>query len=340
MKIAYVITRSDAVGGASIHVRDLARAMQEAGHQVLVFVGGTGPVTDQLDAAGVPYRPLQFLGRRIHPQRDRRALSELTAALAGMHPDIVSTHTAKTGWIGRAAAARLGLPVIYTPHGLTVGSRLSPLLGPLFTIAERIASRWTRQMICVCEYERRLAIEKKLIPVNRITVIHNGIRDIPPEQHADPGRDPVRICSVARFQAPKDHATLIRALGNLQSQPWELDLVGDGPLEPEIRRLAAALGISERVHFLGYQQDPATVLANAQVFALSSRSEAFPRSILEAMRAGLPVVASDVGGVSEAVVPDSTGLLVPPGAFDANFRLERMVQQTAAVYATVAVRAI
>jgi len=285
-----------------------------------------------------------------------------------MHPDIVSTHTAKTGWIGRAAAARLGLPAIYTPHGLTVGNRLSPILGPLFTIAERIASRWTRQMICVCEYERRLAIEKKLIPMNRITVIHNGIRDIPAEQLADPGKDPVRICCVARFQAPKDHATLIRALGKLPSQSWALDLVGDGPLEPEIRRLAATLGLSERVHFLGYQQDPAAVLSRAQLFVLSSRSEAFPRSILEAMRAGLPVVASDVGGVSEAVIHDSTGLLVPPGnplalsaaignlignparrqefgiaarrSFEADFRLERMVRQTAAVYATVAVRAL
>jgi glycosyltransferase involved in cell wall biosynthesis len=130
-----------------------------------------------------------------------------------------------------------------------------------------------------------------------------------------------------------------------------------------MRKLAAALDISDRIRFLGYVPDPAPVLAGAQLFVLSSRSEAFPRSVLEGMRAGLPVVASDVGGVGEAVTDGVNGVLVRPRNVDAlsaalagmienasrrqllgraarhvfeeRFRLERMVEQTAAVYATV-----
>ena len=366
MKIAYVITRADAVGGASIHVRDLASAMLDRGHQPLVLLGGDGPVADQLEQAGVPYRPLRFLRRAIHPLRDWRAVEEMTSALRYFGPDLVSTHTAKAGWVGRAACARLGIPSVYTPHGWVIGSRISAASGFLFTAAERMAARWCRAIICVCEYEKRLAIEKRVASPNILHVVHNGVGDIPPAQRAQPGRGPVRICSVARLESPKDHATLLRALASVTGGDWTLDLVGDGPLEPRIRRLAASLGIAQRVNFLGYRPDAADVLAASQLFILSSRSEALPRSILEAMRAGLPVVAADVGGVREAVVHGTTGLLAPAGdvpafaeaiagllagpglrqrlgaagrlIFERRFRLERMIENTETVYAAVSDR--
>lgn len=363
MKIAYVITRADSVGGATIHVRDLAQAMQERGHEVMVIVGGRGPVTDQLAAAGVPFRPVEFLARAIHPVRDLHALAEMTGVLRDLRPDLVSTHTAKAGWVGRAACARLGLPAVYTPHGWSIGHRISAAQGVIFTFAERVAARWTSATICVSDAEKRLALRKRVAPPEKLFVVHNGVRDIPDDLRAKPELEPVRICSVARFESPKDHATLLAALGSLREQRWELDLVGDGPLEGKVRRLAGELGLAERVRFLGYQADPARALAEAQLFVLSSRSEAFPRSVLEAMRAGLPVVASNVGGVAEAVTHGVNGLLVPPGrpeplaaalgeliagtarrqilgaaarrSFESHFRIECMLENTAAVYARV-----
>ncbi len=363
MKIAYVITRADAVGGASIHVRDLARAMLERGHQPLVLLGGDGPVADQLALAGVPFRPLRFLRRPVHPLRDWRAVEEMTSALRYFGPDLVSTHTAKAGWLGRAACARLGIPAVYTPHGWVIGSRISAASGMLFTAAERMAARWCRAIICVCDYERRLAIEKRVAEPAILHVVHNGVRDIPSVQRAEPGRSPVRICSVARFESPKDHDTLLRALASLPSRDWKLDLVGDGPRESRVRRLAASLGIAPHVNFLGYRSDAAEVLAASQLFILSSRSEALPRSVLEAMRAGLPVLAADVGGVREAVAHGQTGLLAPAGdgrgfaaaiaellsnsglrqrlgaagrlIFERRFRLEQMIEKTETVYAAV-----
>jgi glycosyltransferase involved in cell wall biosynthesis len=321
--------------------------MIERGHAVKVFLGGTGPVTEQL--RGVPAQSLKYLRRAIHPWRDLRALAELTAALREWRPDLVSTHTAKAGWIGRAAAARLRLPAIYTPHGWPIGDRISRAHGAVFTLAERAAQRWARAIICVSESERRLAL--RVAPPDKLHVVYNGVRDTPHRARPASGE---RIITIARFEEPKDHRTLLAALPD----GAELDLVGDGPLEPAIRALAPA-----RVRFHGYQPDPAELLAQAHVFVLSSRSEGFPRSILEAMRAGLPVVASDVGGVSEAVTHGINGFLVPRGdaaalrtalrqllenqtlrerfgaaarqSYESRFTLERMVGDTLAVYGNV-----
>jgi glycosyltransferase involved in cell wall biosynthesis len=233
----------------------------------------------------------------------------------------------------------------------------------LFRLMETAAARWCDRIICVCEYERRLALEKGIAVGAKLEVVLNGVRDVAPELRAQPGLSPVRICSVARFEAPKAHRTLIEALARLRTSPWELHLVGDGPREPEIRGLVRSLCLEDRVRFHGYLADPAPLLARSQLFVLSSRSEALPRSILEALRAGLPVVASRVGGVPEAVDDGVSGLLVPPSdaaalagalerlagdaalrqsmgasarsAFERRFRLEFAVGRTAAVYATV-----
>lgn len=363
MKIVYLITRADAVGGASIHVRDMARAMLERGHQATVLLGGDGPVAEQLVSAGVPYVSLRCLARRVHLLGDLRAGAEIVDALRALAPDLVSTHTAKAGWIGRAAARRLSIPALYTPHGWSIGSRMSPRMGAIYGLAEKVASKWSAAIICVCEAEKRLALSKRVAAADQMLVVHNGVRDVARELRASPAQSPVRICSIARFAPPKDHRTLLAALAALRSQPWELDLVGTGPLEPEMRHLAGELGLAGRVRFHGYVADPAPVLAGAQLFVLSSRSEAFPRSVLEAQRTGLPVIASAVGGISEAVTDGVHGLLVPPAnsgalaaaverllgdaqlresmgaaaraTYERRFRLEYMVDSTAAIYATL-----
>jgi glycosyltransferase involved in cell wall biosynthesis len=363
MRIAYIITRADAVGGASIHVRDLASHMMRRGHEVIALVGGKGPVTVQFASVGVTFHSLQHLQRAIHPWRDYLGYRELLHVLKAWKPDIVSTHTAKAGLLGRAACRSLRIPVTYTPHGWSIGQRISAVAGPIFCMVERMAARWTDAIICVSEQERQLALKKHVAAPEKLRVIHNGMRDIDPKFLANPAIEPVRICSVARFEAPKDHSTLLHALATLKSLTWKLDLIGDGPEHESMQQLASLLKIDDRVTFHGYQQDPAAILSRAQLFVLSTRSEAFPRSILEAMRAGLPIVASNVGGVSEAILHGENGLLVPPSSPDAlagalravildsslrqhfgasarrdyeeRFRLDRMVDDTAAVYDAV-----
>ena len=256
MKIAYVVTRTDAVGGASIHVRDLARAMLDRGHEVVALAGGSGPVRDLIEREAVPFRSLKHLHRGVNPVADFRATRELAAVLRDLQPDLVSAHTAKAGWIGRAAGRRTGRPVIYTPHGWTIGDRISPKQGVFFRLAERAASRWGPAIVCVCEQERLLALEHGIAPAEKLYVVHNGVRDVPPDMRADPELQPARIISVARLEPPKDQITLVHALAALSSLEWQLDLVGDGPRETKIRHLVRELGIADRVHFLGYQRLP------------------------------------------------------------------------------------
>ncbi len=366
MRIAYVITRSDAVGGASIHVRDMARAAVAVGHSVVVLLGGEGPVTEQLTSAGVPWRSLRFLRRAVRPGRDLRAVAELGEAVKEFKPDLLSLHTAKAGWIGRVVAARLGVPALYTPHGWPFGRRFSPAARLAFRLAERAAPRGVADVVCVCEHEKTLALRLRICEPDRLRVIFNGVQDVPYDMRARPASSPVRIVSVARFEAPKDHETLLRAMTCLPQARWEMDLVGDGPGESSARRLARAFGLDSRVRFLGYLPAPAPVLARAQIFALSTRAESFPRSVLEAMRAGLPVVASRVGGVPEAINDQANGLLVPPGdplalasalsrllgdakyrqelglearrCYEARFRFDRMAAETLALYQEAASR--
>ena len=121
---------------------------------------------------------------------------------------------------------------------------------------------------------------------------------------------------VARLDEPKDHRAVFAALAGMAEKNWELLLIGVGPYEEELRAVAKELQIAAKVKFLGLRRDVAEILAQCHVFVLASDWEAFPRSILEAMRAGLPVIASKVGGIPESVREGITGYLVPRGEID------------------------
>src|SRR5579884_15061 len=115
MHIAFVLTRADAIGGATVHVRDLAHGLQRRGHRVIVLIGGRGEVSEDLARRDIDFRPLRWLTRPIHPLKDLLAVSELKSVLLSIKPDLVCTHTAKAGLIGRLASAWAGIPVLYTP---------------------------------------------------------------------------------------------------------------------------------------------------------------------------------------------------------------------------------
>jgi len=311
MNVAFVITRADSMGGAQIHVLDLANALLSRGHDVTVLVGGEGPFTAELTRKQIPFQSLRSLVRPLRPAADLSAVLEIRSALRKLQPDLVAAHTAKAGILARWAAALAGVPAVFTPHGWSIGDRISPRQGSIFRLLERMSAHVCARIINVCEYERRLAKRYRIAPAAKLAAVHNGLPDIPADLLAQPDREPPRLIMVARFEQPKDHRTLLLGLSHLAQHDWKLDLVGDGPMQGEVMQIAANLGLAPRVRFLGARSDIAPLLANAQIFVLSSRSEAFPYSVLEAMRAGLPVVSSEVGGIAEAVNVGETGMLVP-----------------------------
>lgn len=184
----------------------------------------------------------------------------------------------------------------------------------------RFLNRWTvplaTHVVAVSERVASYAAREFRVPDDRLTTIVNGVdldRFRPAARARDP-RPPVLGCT-ARLGAENDHATLIHAFARLgrQRPDAQLLLVGRGPEEAALRTLADALGVGERVCFAGEQADVAPWLARVDVYAQAARLAGISNSILEAMATGLPVVATDVGGTSEAVIHGETGLLVPPG---------------------------
>jgi len=330
MRIVYIVTRADPIGGVQIHLRDLTGALQAQGHAPTVVTGGTGPLVDQLRAQGTPTISLRHLILPINPLRDLLALREIRAVLKKLRPELVAVHSSKAGILGRVAAKSLGLPVLLTAHGWNFTPGIPAFQAALYRQIERLAGPLASKIITVSEFDRRLALDTGIASSDRIVAVHNGMPDVAPHLRADPGCSPPRLVMVARFGPQKDHPTLLRALAGLLEFPWTLDLVGDGPLMSQMQSLAAALGMRERVCFHGQRHDVDQILAKAQVSLLTTNWEGFPRSILEAMRAGLPVVASSVGGIGEAVQDEQTGYVVPRGGVDLlQERLRRLLTEPA-----------
>lgn len=363
LRIVFVVTRSDAVGGAQVHVRDLAAALKHAGHEPVVLCGGNGPWLEQLRTRHIPVIKLRHMARSISPLRDLRALFELRSRLRKLAPDLVSTHTAKAGWLGRLAAYSLGLPVMFTAHGWTFTDGVAENASRVWRVLERMAGRWADKIVTVSEFDRELAVAARIASADRIVTIHNGMPDVSSDLMANAGREPPHLVMVARFEEQKDHRTLLLALSSLQHLPWRISFIGGGPLEASMQALCAQHHLSDRVTFLGARSDVANILADAQIFVLCTHWEGLPRSIIEAMRAGLPVVATRVAGVPELVEHEVTGLLcdardqkavaanlekllVSPSLRDAMgvkgrqrylaaFRFEHMLAKTLEIYADV-----
>lgn len=316
MRIAYVIARGDAFGGSSLHVCDMARRLTDDGHVVRIFVGGTDDmeVPQRLAARNLDFQCIPEMGRAISPSRDLKALLALRKGIRKFAPDLVSAHASKAGVLGRLACAGMRLPVIYTPHCWSFAEGF-PNAGVYLWIERFLAPLATR-IVTVCEQERQFGLSRRVGTAAKTICVHNGVTDIGGNTNDRAGRNadkPPHILMVARFEEQKDQKLLLQSLGDNSDLDWRLTLVGDGPLKESCEKVASQCGIASRVEFAGYSNRVEEHLASADIFALITNWEGFPRSILEAMRAGLPVIVSDVGGCSESVLDGETGRVVRHG---------------------------
>jgi glycosyltransferase involved in cell wall biosynthesis len=247
---------------------------------------------------------------------------ELSSKIAGrlreLKPDVVHSHQVGALFYASGAARRAGVPVlVHTEHGKHYSSRWQTrLLG-------RFAAQRVNRFFCVSGDIALEACRCRIVDPRKLVVLPNGI-DVSRFriQHDDslrarfdiPADSPV-IGTVGRLSEIKQQHILLRALAEIVPKfpTVQLLLVGDGPLRSELEKFADELGLSGRVHFAGYQPEPQKFLAMMNVFALTSRSEGMPLSVLEAWGAGLPVVASAVGGLPELIGSSGAGVLFPSG---------------------------
>jgi len=309
VKILYVVTRAE-IGGAQVHVLDLVRGFRSE-FEVVLAAGEEGFLIEKGREAGASVHVLKGLKQPIAPLNDFAGLRELVRLIRSEKPDLVHAHTSKAGILGRFAARICSIPAIYTAHTWCFAEGTSWKWKAFGLPCERLAARFHPRIITVSEANAELARTYRVGRPEYSVSIHNGIPET--AMRANPGEccDPVLVMA-ARFAPQKNHRLLLRALAGIR-EGWRLVLLGDGPMRPEMEREAEELGISGRVDFLGARTDVAAVLAAAHIFVLATNWEGFPLTVLEAMRAGLPVVASDVGGIREAVGHLETGYLTAAG---------------------------
>jgi glycosyltransferase involved in cell wall biosynthesis len=309
VKILYVITRAER-GGAQVHLLDLLANLPPEIKPVIA-TGESGFLCDQAASLGVPVRRIPHLTQPISPVNDLLALREIIAAIRQESPDLVHAHTSKAGLLARLAARWTGTPTVFTAHTWSFADGISAGQRWLAIPIERFAAGLGGKIISVSQANKDMALRRAIAPPDSVVRIWNGVPDVP--VRADPGSgSPLTLVMIARFVPQKDHLLLIEALTGLDGD-WRLLLVGDGPLRPGVEEALSGAGLRDRVECLGDRSDVACLLATADLCVLATRWEGLPLCVLEAMRAGLPVVANDVGGVSEAVTDGVTGYLTRPG---------------------------
>jgi len=301
------------VGGLFRHVRDLARGLTALDHEIGIVCDSStgGPAAEQALAALAPYCRLGIhrlpIGR-MPGLADVEAASAIARIAARVRPEILHGHGAKGGVYARLAGARLKIPSLYTPHGGSLHYAWSSPRGALFLGAEKLMLRRGSGLLFVCDYERRVFEEKIGLGGLPWRVVHNGLW--PEEFAAVPlapeARDLVFLGEMRQLKGVSD---LLEALSLLSGwRQVSATLVGDGPERPEFEALAQRLGLIERVRFTGAL--PAReAFGLGQVLVMPSRAESLPYVILEAVAAGKPLIAMDVGGIPEILPAE---ILSPP----------------------------
>jgi glycosyltransferase involved in cell wall biosynthesis len=290
-------------------VLEIVRALEGGPYALTVACPRASTLWRELDGT-VPLREISP-ARRASPG-DVRSLASLVGLVAAH--DVVHAHSSKAGFLARLACGvrGRGSRCVFTPHGWSFWA-VDGAERALYLRLERMAARWCRAIVALSEDERQAGLAAGVGSPAVYRVIPNGV-DLQ-RFAANPAPVAGRIVMVGRFAAPKRHDLVVRAFAELRRQHpgAELHLVGDGPLRGETDELAVRLGLRDAVRFLGSRDDVPDLLASAAIVVLASDYEALPLSVIEAMAAGVPVVATRTGGIRELVADGTTGVLVDTG---------------------------
>ena len=306
------------IGGPAIHAILLTGGLRGRGYETLLVAGREGPregtLRDLAAEKGVEPLLLPELVREVRPGQDLLAFFRLFRLFRQHRPAIVHTHTAKAGALGRLAAKLAGIPIIiHTFHGHIFDGYFSRGVTRVFlTIEQRLAAASTR-ILTVSEGQRRDLLRLRIGSPQKVVVmplgleldglLRSGRRRGEIRRTLGASHDVPLIGVIARLVPIKDLGTFLEAASNLhRSRPdARFVIVGDGELRLPLEQQAHALGLDGCTHFLGWQRDLEPIYADLDMVVLSSLNEGTPVSLIEGMAAGLPVVATEVGGVPDLV---------------------------------------
>ncbi len=334
-KVIRIIARLN-IGGPAMHTILLSNGLNQGAFRDTLVCGTSSASEGDMSYLGKDKyaRPLIIpeLGREISLKKDFTAFLRLYSLMRRERPDIVHTHTAKAGALGRLAAALAGVPIkVHTFHGHIFDGYFSPIKAKTFIFLERILALFTDRLITVSERIKYDIVNRlKVTQDRKCAVIPLGLEldkflDCERERGAfrktlaiDDAAQLVGI--VGRLVPIKNHRMFLNAARRLKSDLPGLKvkfiIVGDGELRGELEDYSHRLGLREDVIFTGWVKDLACVYADLDVVALTSLNEGTPVSLIEAMASGRPVIATEVGGIRDLISPDVNGILARSGDVD------------------------
>ena len=326
-KILRIIARLN-IGGPALHVIILNSELDHEKYVSQLVCGRLSPAEgnmyDIAENKGLELIFIDSLGREIVLKEDLRALLRLIRVINSEKPDIVHTHTAKAGFLGRVAAKLTGVPIIlHTFHGHVFHSYFGFFKTKFFLWLERLLAKFTDVIITVGNEQRKEIIKYKVADPEKIVSIPLGL-DLKPfvNSRTDPNQlrrelslpdSTLLVGIVARLVPIKNHACFLEA-AQLVLQRYDnvrFLIIGDGELRGTLEKKVQDLGIDSRVIFMGFQHNLVKIYAGLDIVTLSSFNEGLPVALIEAMAASKPVISSDVGGVRDLILDGYNGLLVP-----------------------------
>jgi glycosyltransferase involved in cell wall biosynthesis len=329
IRVMRIIARLN-IGGPAIHVCLLTAGMKTDGFSSQLVTGHVGANEGDMSYLAREYAVepvfVRGLGREISLVDDVRAFATLVRLMRRERPHVVHTHTAKAGFLGRLAAALCGVPVIvHTFHGHTFRGYFGPLKTRLFILLEQITARITDVILTISERLRADLVGFRIAPPDKIRVIPLGL-DLDRLVHLDRAQGRLRhdlgipvdsplIGIVGRLVRIKNHDLFLQAAHIVAEQipQARFVVVGDGDRRAELEAAVHQMALADKILFLGWRREIELVYADLDILALTSDNEGTPVSIIEAMAARVPVVATRVGGVPDVLQDGALGTLVEPG---------------------------
>jgi glycosyltransferase involved in cell wall biosynthesis len=315
------------VGGPAQHVLHLTRELRDS-HPTLLITGDPEPDETEFEelSEGVPVLRVRELGRRIRFAQDVIAFVKIFRILRKVRPDIVHTHTAKAGAIGRIAAFLAGVPIrVHTFHGHVFEGYFGRPMASAVVWAERGLAHITSCIIAISQTQARDLTERfricreskvRTIPLGlslqRFRKIAGTSAEFRREVQAETS---FLVVSVGRLAPIKNHNLLLSAAALLNDTDTNIKfaLIGGGSEDAKLKARAIELGVDDKVVFTGWKIDLREVYAAADLIVLTSLNEGTPVCLIEALAAGVPVVAADVGGVRDLLLNGTYGTLFPSG---------------------------
>ncbi len=327
MKILYVITQGEQ-GGAQLYVRTLAAASQGQNLTINVAIGENAVnwLGQEITTLGGKFWPLNHLKRAPSPLHDILAIFELAQLYHKLQPEVIHLNSSKAGILGSLAGLlyRLECPqtkIVYTAHGWVFNEPMPHWLKTTYYLLEKLTANFKTKIICVSDCDRQIGITSKIAAADKLITIHNGL-DLPSDYFLDRlaargllalDTDEFIIGTIANFYPTKGLKYLIKAMKIVVHDyrlPIKTVIIGEGKLRVKLEQQISDNNLQNNITLTGSLKSASKYLRAFDLAVMPSVKEGLPYFLLEAMAAGLPVVATKVGGIPEIIIDGQNGFLI------------------------------